>query len=221
VAREPGPRIRFSESWRERLIRWVLRDVAVRAGVFIDESWFVLWPHQAESWAEVGRPLRIPKSKSWGRDERPPSRALYAEMDVRGREVRAEWHETWNQEETWRHLEGVIKRYEQRGVRYLVVFWDHGPWHTASSVRRKVRAHNLEVKRQRRAGNEGGVRVLLFYLPIRSPWLMPLEGVFGQTKRAIGTGQHETMAELQAAVERRLEHRNTRPIKHPQLPKAS
>jgi DDE superfamily endonuclease len=206
------------------LIRWVLRDVLTRAGVFIDESWFVLWPHQAETWAEVGRPLRIPKDKSWQENERPPSKALYAQMDVERREVRGEWHDTWNQEETWRHLEGVIKEYEQRGVRYLVVFWDHGPWHVAKSVRRRVRAHNLEVKRQRREGGEGageGVRVLLFYLPIRSPWLMPLEGVFGQTKRAIGTGERETMAELQAAVDRRLEYRNTRPIKHIRLPKAS
>ncbi len=193
----------------------MLRDVAVRAGVFIDESWFVLWPHQAESWAEIGRPLRIPKDKSWKETERPPSSALYAEMDVLSREVRGEWHETW------KHLQTVIKEYEQRGIRYLIVFWDHGPWHTASSVKRRVRAHNLEVKRRRRAGEEGGVRVLLFYLPIRSPWLMPLEGVFGQTKRAIGAEQRATMAELQAAVERRLEYRNARQTKHTQLPMAS
>lgn len=203
------------------MIRWVLGDVFARAGVFIDESWFVLWPHQAEGWAEVGRPLRIPKDKSWGRSDRPPSKALYAQMDVGNRKVVGEWHDTWNQEETWRHLEGVIKSYEQRGVRYLVVFWDHAPWHVANSVRRRAREHNREVKRQRREGGEQGVRVLLFYLPIRSPWLMPLEGVFGQTKRAIGTGQREAMADLQAAVERRLEHRNPHPIKHTQLPKAS
>jgi hypothetical protein len=186
----------------------------MRAGVFIDESWFVLWPHQAESWAEVGRPLRIPKDKSWKETERPPSCALYAAMDALSREVKGEWHETWNQEETWRHLEDVIKEYEAKGIRYLVVFWDHGPWHTASSVRRRVRAHNLEVKRRRAEGGEGGVRVLLFYLPIRSPWLMPLEGVFGQTKRAIGTVQRETMVDLQAAVDQRLEYRNARSNKH-------
>ncbi len=196
------------------MIRWVLRDVAVRAGVFIDESWFVLWPHQAEAWAEVGRPLRTPKDKSWGRNDRPPSSALYAEMDALSREVKGEWHETWNQEETWKHLQGVIRRYEESGIRYLVVFWDHGPWHVAKSVKRRVRAHNLEVKRQRREGQAGGVHVLLFYLPIRSPWLMPLEGVFGQTKRAIGTEQRATMAELQLAVERRIERRNTRVRKH-------
>lgn len=192
----------------------MLRDVLTRAGVFIDESWFVLWPHQAETWAEIGRPLRIPKDKSWKENDRPPSCALYAEMDVARREVRAEWHDTWNQEETWKHLQTVIKEYEQRGTRYLIVFWDHGPWHTASSVRRRVRAHNLEVKRQRRAGEDGGVRVLLFYLPIRSPWLMPLEGVFGQTKRAIGTEQRATLGDLQAAVDQRLEYRNTRSTRH-------
>jgi DDE superfamily endonuclease len=161
----------------------VLRNVAVRAGVFIDESWFVLWPHQAETWAEIGCPLRIPKDKSWGRNDRPASCALYAGMDVLSREVEGEWHETWNQEETWKHLQGVIKEYEQRGARYLIVFWDHGPWHVRRSVRRRVRAHNLEVKRQWREGRGGGVRVLLFHLPIRSPWLMPLERVWKRAKK--------------------------------------
>ena len=109
----------------------MLADTKRRAGVFIDESWFVLWPHKAEAWARRRRPLRIPKNKSWGRKDRPPSSALYAGMDVVRREVSGEWHPTWNQEETWAHLQGVIEGYGAAGIRYLVVFWDHGPWHTA------------------------------------------------------------------------------------------
>jgi hypothetical protein len=215
VARESRPGVRPKKRWRDRLIRWVLKDIQHRAGVFIDESWFVLWPRQAESWARRRRPQRIPKNKSWDRKHRPPSCALYATMDVEGRQVEGEWHETWNQEETWEHLKGVIKRYQERGIRYLVVFWDHAPWHIAQSVKQKVAEHNREARQK------GGIRVLLFYLPIRSPWLMPLEPVFGQTKRAVGARKRERMADLQAAVENRLLRRNARVRKHNQQPVAS
>ncbi len=215
MARESRPGVRPKERWRDRLIGWVLKDLQQRAAVFVDESWFVLWPHQAESWAQIGRPSLIPKDKSWKKHERPPSSALFATMDVARREVEGEWHETWNQEETWAHLEEVIKSYQARGIRYLVVFWDHAPWHIAHSVKRKVAEHNRQAKR------EGGLRVLLFYLPIRAPWLMPLEPVFGQTKRAIGAKRREQMADLQAAVERRLLRRNARVREHKQQPVAS
>jgi len=172
--------------------------------VFIDESWFVLWPYPAPGWAQRGRPRRIPQAKSWDRKHRPPSCALYAAMDTRERQVSAEWHPTWNQEETWAHLEQILASYQGQAIRSLVVFWDHGPWHVARSVREKIAAYN------RCARQTGGMHVLLFYLPIKSPWLMPLEPVFGQTKRAIGGADYATLADLQGAVERRLQHRNIR-----------
>lgn len=171
--------------------------------MFIDESWFVLWPYPAEGWAPRGRPPRVPKAKSWQRNERPPSCALYAGMDAVEREVRGEWHQTWNQQETWIHLQGVIAEYERRGTRYLVVFWDNGPWHVAASVRARVAEHNREAKQ------EGGMHVLLYYLPIKAPWLMPLEPVFGQTKRAIGPERRLDMSDLKLAVERRIDRRNS------------
>lgn len=193
----------------------MLKDLSSRAGVFIDESWFVLWPQKAESWAQRRLPQRIAKNKSWSRKQRPPSCALYARMDAVWRDVVGEWHPTWNQDETWAHLQGVIEDYRQRGIRYLVVFWDHGPWHTAAGLRQRVVEHNRKVKL------EGGVRVLLRYLPVRAPWLMPLESVFGQTKRAVGSKRRSDLAELQSAVERRLQRRNVRVSKHIQHPMAS
>jgi hypothetical protein len=123
-------------------------------------------------------------------------------MDAQSRQITDEWHDTWNQEETWAHLEGVIAGYAQRGVRYLVVFWDHAPWHMAASVEMRVAAHNREARQK------GGVHVLLFALPIRSPWLMPLEPVFGQTKRAVGMAERASMTELQSAVDQRITRRN-------------
>lgn len=173
-----------------------------RAAVFIDESWFVLWPYPASSWAPVRRPQRIAEAKSWRKTERPPSCVLYGSMDGYTREVQSEWHGTWNQEETWLHLQNVVAAYERRGVSYLVVFWDHAPWHLAASVQSQVAAHNRGAKQN------GGVHILLFVLPVKSPWLMPLESVFGQTKRAVGLAQRAALAELQSAVDQRLQRRN-------------
>jgi hypothetical protein len=175
-----------------------------RAAVYIDESWFVLWPSPAPGWAPRGRPPRVPKNKSWGRRERPPSCALYARMDALDRTVVPAWHPTWNEHESWDHLAATIAAYASRGVRYLVVLWDHGPWHTARGLRAKLDAHNADAKRT------GGVRVRLVFLPVRSPWLMPLEGVFGQTKRAVGPRQRASLDDLRAAVDARLARRNGR-----------
>lgn len=184
------------------MIAWVHVAPERRAGVHVDESWWVLWPRPAEAWARQRRPPRVPKAKSWRRGERPPSCCLYAEMDAVDRQARGEWHPTWNQEETWAFLAGLIGRYAARGLRYLVIFWDNAPWHVAARLRERLAAYNRQAKQ------EGGLRVLLFCLPKQAPWLMPLEPVFGQTKRAVGARQRETLAELQAAVERRLGRRN-------------
>lgn len=173
-----------------------------RAAVFVDESWFVLWPYPAPAWAESGRPVRAAKAKSWRKGERPPSCALYGRMDAQTREVTDEWHRSWNQEETWAHLQGVIAAYTQRGVRYLVIFWDHAPWHMAASVQTRLAVHNRDAKQK------GGVHVLLFALPVKSPWLMPLEPVFGQTKRAVGLRERASLCELQTAVDQRIQRRN-------------
>lgn len=72
----------------------------------------------------------------------------------------------------------------------------------AARLRERLAAYNRQAKQ------EGRLRVLLLCLPKQAPWLMPLEQVFGETTRAVGARQRETLAKLQAAVERRLGQRN-------------
>ena len=61
----------------------------------------------------------------------------------------------------------------------LVLIWDHASWHVSREVRTWIRVHNQRVKRP------GGVRLLTCRLPVKSPWLNPVEphGVHG--KRAM------------------------------------
>jgi hypothetical protein len=120
----------------------VQADPARRAGVFIDESWWVLWPRSAPAWARRRRPVRVPKAKSWRKGQRPPSTCLYAALDVTDRSVVGEWHPTWNQQETWTFLHALATPYAARGTRVLVVLWDHAPWHVAAALRARVARYN-------------------------------------------------------------------------------
>jgi transposase len=146
--------------------------------------------------------VRVPKAKSWRKGQRPPSACLYAALDVADRTVLGEWHPTWNQHETWAFLHTLAAHYAAQGKRALVVLWDHAPWHVAAALRARVARYNRAAKRLE------ALRFLLVTLPLKAPWLMPLEAVFGQTKRAVGLPAHATVPDLQRAVERRWAARN-------------
>jgi hypothetical protein len=66
------------------------------------------------------------------------------------------------------------------GKEALLLVWDNAPWHGSRAVRQWIRAHNRQVK----AGGQG-VRIINCYLPIRSPWLNPIEPKWGHGKRRV------------------------------------
>jgi transposase len=63
--------------------------------------------------------------------------------------------------------------------RVLVLIWDNASWHVSREVRTWIRAHNQQVK------HHGGIRLLVWRLPINSPWLNPIEPHWVHGKRAI------------------------------------
>ena len=122
----PGSGVRTKKQWREWVLSWVERHTGW-AATFTDERWFVLWPRQASTWARRNHPHRIAKDKRWKKGQTPPSTCWYADLDATTREVTGEWHQTWNQHETWAQLKGTIRRSAVQGGRFLLVFWDHAP----------------------------------------------------------------------------------------------
>jgi hypothetical protein len=64
------------------------------------------------------------------------------------------------------------------GIRVWALIWDNASWHVSKRVRAWIRAHNRRVKQQ-------GVRILSCYLPVKSPWLNPIEPKWVHSKRAI------------------------------------
>jgi hypothetical protein len=69
---------------------------------------------------------------------------------------------------------------QEAGVRVWVLIWDNASWHVSKRVRAWIRAHNRQVKQHGQ-----GVRILPCYLPVKSPWLNPIEPKWVHGKRAI------------------------------------
>ena len=66
-------------------------------------------------------------------------------------------------------LRWCAARAQERGKRAVLLVWDNASGHDSQIGRSWVRQHNLQVKQ---AGH--GVRLLVCYLPTKSPWLNPI-----------------------------------------------
>jgi hypothetical protein len=67
-----------------------------------------------------------------------------------------------------------------RGKTALVWVWDHASWQRSHAVRQWLREHNQRVKREGQ-----GIRLVTCPLPLKSPWLNPLEAHWVHGKRAV------------------------------------
>ena len=77
-------------------------------------------------------------------------------------------------------LETLLTVATDRCKRVLVVIWDRATWHKSQMVKQWVKKHNHHVKREGQ-----GVRLLLYLLPSKSPWLNPMEPIWLHTKRKV------------------------------------
>jgi DDE superfamily endonuclease len=77
-------------------------------------------------------------------------------------------------------LTWVCAKVSTLGKTALLLVWDNASWHRSQAVRQWIRAHNQQVK------HEGqGIRIVSCSLPIKSPWLNPLEAHWVHGKRAV------------------------------------
>jgi len=93
-------------------------------------------------------------------------------------------------------MQWVLEKTSQRGIRVLVMFWDHATWHKSKMVRNWLRAHNQQVK-----SSGKGTRLLACLLPKKSPWLNPIEPRWIHAKRKVLEPDKKlTMTELSTRV---------------------
>lgn len=96
---------------------------------------------------------------------------------------------------TTQFLAWVGDRLGVLGKTAWLLIWDNASWHVSREVQLWIHDHNRRVKR------EGGVRIVSCRLPIKSPWLNPIEAhwVHGK-RRAVEPTRLLTADELAARV---------------------
>ena len=147
---------------------------------FQDECW---WTRLAQpslfAWA-AGDPLRLGANARDPKGGGPEAVACYGVLRADtggmmlrfcdGRPVSAT---------TEAFLGWVCRELAAEGKTVFVRVWDNAAWHVSKRVRVWIKAHN------RRARVEGGVRIVACFLPVKSPWLNPIEPKWAHGKEAI------------------------------------
>lgn len=170
---------------------------------FADEVW---WSRVAQpavrAWTATGRPLRLveqtvatPEPKAvacygllarWWDDVAKPTEALWLRF-VDGRPISGV---------TTAFLAWCCGKVAAAGKTALLLVWDNASWHISAAVRSWIAAHNRQVKTA-----DAAVRIVACRLPIKSPWLNPIESkwVHGK-KRIVEPARPLSMQELETRV---------------------
>jgi DDE superfamily endonuclease len=140
------------------------------------------------SWAEADQPLRLVEQTVAKDDPDPKALACYGLL-VRWTQAAGGWHEAaWLRfvvgrpvsARTTEFLAWCCTKLAAAGKEALLLVWDNASWHRSQAVRRWIRAHNRAVKTTGQ-----GVRIVSCYLPIKSPWLNPIEPKWVHGKRRV------------------------------------
>jgi len=155
---------------------------------FLDETWWSRLARPAvHSWTEADAPLRLVEQAVAKDDPDPKALAGYGLL-VRCPRLVSQAEQVWLRFVDGRPVSAVTTQFlawcctklEALGVRVWALIWDNASWHVSKAVRAWVRRHNQHVKQQ-----GYGVRILSCYLPVKSPWLNPIEPKWVHGKRAI------------------------------------
>ena len=176
---QPRPGVPPKKGARDRLIRLAERHPEWVLG-FQDEVW---WSRLARpdlhAWAG-GEPLRLHEVAPDAGDTDPKALACYGLLrgDTGGMLLRFVEGRPVSQV-TEDFLAWACDRLAAEGKKALLLIWDNAAWHVSKRVRRWIGAHNRKVKRQ------GGCKIRVCYLPVKAPWLNPIEPKWLHGKRAI------------------------------------
>jgi hypothetical protein len=194
LAHQPRSGVRPEKSQRDRLIALARTHPQWALG-FEDEVWWSRLAHPAlHAWAAPDRPLRLvaqtvaqtvakadpdPKALAcygllvrwWDAGAAGPRHEAAWLRFVDGRPVSAV---------TTRFLAWCCAKLAAAGKTALLLIWDNAAWHLSREVRAWIEGHNRQVRQ-----TGAGVRIVPCPLPIKSPWLNPIEPKWIHTKRKV------------------------------------
>lgn len=159
---------------------------------FADEVWWSRFAQpQMHSWSPENQPLRLMSRSKKKEDPEPKALSSYGVVFEKTEERRMLLRFAEDRpvsQVTTQFLAWVLDHLAAWGKRVWVLVWDNASWHISQEVRGWIRSHNAVAKR------EGGVRILTCELPVKSPWLNPIEPMWLHGKRAIAEPDGELTA---------------------------
>ena len=176
--------IRPKKNARDRLIGLLAGHPAWAVG-FEDETWWSrVAPPALHAWAPTKEPLRLIE-QTVGKDDPDPKAVACYGILVRTTDAA---DQIWLRFVDGRplsaltipFLDGCCTKLLAQGKNVLLLIWDNASWHRSHAVRTWIHTHNRQVKHERK-----GVRILACPLPIKSPWLNPIEPKWIHTQRKI------------------------------------
>jgi transposase len=184
----PDPDYLRKKGARDRLIRLAMSHPAWALG-FEDETWWSRLARPAlHAWAEGDRCLHLVEQVAAKDDPDPKALACYGLL-VRHWEPGKPRHEAaWLRFVDGRPVSAITTQFlawccatlEAAGKEALLLVWDNASWHTSQQVRDWIRARNRRIKQHGR-----GVRIVVCWLPSKSPWLNPIEPKWVHGKRKV------------------------------------
>ncbi|HEX2237549.1 MAG TPA: transposase [Gammaproteobacteria bacterium] len=154
---------------------------------FQDETW---WSRLAQpnlhTFSTVDAPLQLEQKHLAENDVDPKALACYGVL-MRGQAGTAD--RVWLRfvdgrplsSLTCQFLASISAKLAAEGKTAWLLIWDNASWHTSKDVREWVRQQNRQVK----AGQVRGVRIVVCFLPSKSPWLNPIEPKWVHGKRRV------------------------------------
>jgi hypothetical protein len=173
---EPRPRVRPKKGARDRLIRLLSSHPSWALG-FEDETW---WSRTARpplhAWSPDDQNLRLIEQTVPKDDPDPKALAAYGLLVCAA--------DATDKEQLWlRFVDGrplsvvtipfldwCCGKLAAQGKVALLLVWDNASWHISHLVKDWIHRHNGQVKHERK-----GVRIVPCPLPVKSPWLNPIE----------------------------------------------
>ena len=188
--RESRSRVRSEKGARDRLITLAETHPQWALG-FCDETWWSRLEQPAlHGWSEDGQPLRLVEQRPVKDDPDPKALAAYG-MLVRSKRSGARGG--WEQRVWLRFVEGrpvspittqflgwCCDKLAAEGKKALLLIWDNASWHKSKFVKNWIASHNRHL---RETGL--GVRIVVCFLPKKSPWLNPIEPMWIHGKRKV------------------------------------
>lgn len=153
---------------------------------FEDETWWsrVAQPH-LHAWSADDEQVQLEQQEVAKDDPDPKALACYGLLLRGGKDtdsIMLRFADGRPQSSlTTQFLDYCCEHLAVQGKQALLLIWDNASWHTSKAVRDWIRKHNQTVK----AGQKIGVRLVVCFLPSKSPWLNPIEPKWVHGKRRV------------------------------------